>query len=335
MSDIYPFLDLASERLGGRVTYVTDEFFAAAQNMLKPGRGVFIEGRYTDRGKWMDGWESRRRRDGGHDWCVIRLGFTGMISRLCVDTNHFRGNNPESCSIELGCIEHEPGEDAAAWEHLDWTPLLPRSPLQPSTEHFFDVRAPGAASHLRLQIYPDGGVARFRAFGHACPDWQRRIDAGEEIDLVGAENGGRPIACSDQFFSEPWNLLMPGRSEHMGDGWETRRRRGPGHDWVILALGHRGLVREIEIDTNHFKGNYPDSCSIEAIELPNTDAAAPTETNAPWRTLLANTKLGPHMQHYFRDELTDPAPITHIRFNIFPDGGVSRLRVRGRALPVE
>jgi allantoicase len=302
------FLDLASERLGGSVVYANDDYFAEKENLIKPHAPVWKEHEYTDRGKWMDGWESRRKRVPGHDFAVVRLGCRGVVRGVVVDTSYFRGNYPESCSLD-GSVDGE-----------QWHELLPRSPLKGDSENLFAVEQPFAVTHVRLNIFPDGGVARLRVHGEVVPEWRLVGGLGNEIDLAAAENGGEVLTCSDSFFGPKHNLIMPGRAHNMSDGWETRRRRGPGHDWVIVKLTTEGRVRRVEIDTNHFKGNYPDTASLEG-----------SADGERWTELLPRTKLQAHTRHFFIDELASDAPFTHLRLNVYPDGGVSRLRVWGRA----
>jgi allantoicase len=248
-------IDLAAARVGGRALAANDEFFAPKENLLRPGRGVFIEGRYTDRGKWMDGWETRRRREPGHDWCVIRLGIAGVIRAVTVDTNHFRGNYPESCSLDAAAAAGDPSPDAVA--DLPWREILPRTPLTGHAENTLAVTDDARVTHVRLNIHPDGGVARLRVWGEARPDWAAITAIGRPVDLVAVAHGGVPLASSDEFFSEPHTLLMPYPPANMGDGWETRRRRGPGHDWVAIRLGHRG-GRPRSTGHDPLQGNYPD-----------------------------------------------------------------------------
>jgi allantoicase len=316
-------VDLAAERLGGAAVVANDEFFAEKENLLKPGRGIFIADKYTDRGKWMDGWETRRRRTAGHDWCVVKLGLRGIIKQVDIDTNHFLGNHPPFASLDAVCLTTELPN---AVETVQWIPILEKSPLNPGSQNPFAIASDETWTHVRLNIFPDGGVARLRIYGIVVPDWSK-LKPDELIDLAAVENGGVPLACSDMFFSSMNNLIMPGRSENMGDGWETKRRRGPGHDWIILKLGLPGTIRKIEVDTNHFKGNYPDMCSVEGCVAPGTvteDLAA-----TQWREILPKTKLQGDTRHFFERELAAIEGCTHIRLNIFPDGGVSRLRVWG------
>jgi allantoicase len=323
-------VDLAAERLGGKALRANDEFFAEKENLLKPGRGIFIADKYTDRGKWMDGWETRRRRTPGHDWCVVQHGLRGIIKQLDIDTNHFLGNHPSFASLDAVCLTSGLPEEV---ESLSWLPFLEQSPLNPGSQNLFEIANEQSWTHVRLNIFPDGGVARLRVYGVVVPDWTK-VKPGELVDLAAVENGGVPLSCSDMFFSSMNNLIMPGRSENMGDGWETKRRRGPGHDWIILKLGLPGTIRKIEVDTNHFKGNYPDTCSIEGCVAPG--ASAEELAAAQWREILPITKLEAHTQHFFERELSSIENCTHLRLNIYPDGGVSRLRAWGTpVLPQE
>jgi allantoicase len=321
-------VDLAAERVGGVALFANDEFFAEKENLLKPGRGVFIADKYTDRGKWMDGWESRRRRTPGHDWCVVRLGLRGIVRQVDIDTNHFLGNHPPFASLDAVDLTNDFPGDPGEIEMLSWAPLLEKSPLNPGLQNLFAIASDETWTHLRLNIFPDGGVARLRVYGIVVPDW-KKFKPGELIDLAAIENGGVPLACSDMFFSSMNNLIMPGRSENMGDGWETKRRRGPGHDWIILKLGRPGSIRKIEVDTNHFKGNYPDTCSIEGCTAPDASTDALTSSEITWCEILPKTKLEAHTRHFFEKELSAADNYTHLRLNIYPDGGVSRLRVWG------
>jgi allantoicase len=312
-------LDLASEKLGGKALACSDDFFAGMQNMLKPGRGVFIPDKYTEQGKWMDGWESRRKRTPGHDWCVVKLAAPGIIRGVDVDTNHFLGNHPPHCSIDACFATKEIPDDS------DWSEILPKANLYPGSQHFFDIKSDKLYSHVRLNIYPDGGIARFKVYGEVKKDWSV-LKNSEMVDLVSALNGGKAIRCNDMFFSHMDNLIMPGRSENMGDGWETKRNRTPNNkDWVILRLGTKGTIQKITIDTNFFKGNYPDRCKLEGCVADND--AMVEEGN--WKTLLPETKLQAHKEQQFEKEIVDHGPYTHVKLTIFPDGGISRLRLWG------
>jgi allantoicase len=328
-------VDLASERLGGKVLMANDEFFAPKENLIKPGRGVFIPDKYTDRGKWMDGWETRRRRTPGYDWCVIKLGLSGVIRKVDIDTNHFLGNHPPHASLDAVCLEKNARLDPESAGKAPWVNIVPQSPLNPGAQNFFEVSDARRWSHVLLNIFPDGGVSRLRLYGSVVPDWTH-IAPGALLDLAAIENGGAALSCSDMFFSSMNNLIMPGPPVNMGDGWETKRRRGPGHDWIIIQLGAPGIVEKIEVDTTHFKGNYPDTCSLDAASLKSLtgNQATPDATGlqAEWKELLPKTKLSAHTRHVFEKELARMEAVTHVRLNIHPDGGVGRLRVWGRRL---
>lgn len=316
--------DLAAERLGGKVLYATDDFFAEKENLIAPTRGVFIADKYTDRGKWMDGWESRRKRVPGHDWAVVQLATSGKIKGFDIDTNFFLGNHPPHASIEAIYLEN--AEGITDWDTLSWKEILPKSHLDAGSQNFYESNSDAIYTHLRLHIYPDGGVARLRVYGEVFKNWDT-FDASQEIDLLAAINGGQAIACNDMFFSAMSNLIMPNRGANMGDGWETKRNRTPNNrDWVVLKLAHKGTVDSIIVDTCHFKGNYPDSCSIEACVSDTDDVV----NNASWQTLLPQQKLSADFIHEFAQEVNDLGAVTHIRLNIFPDGGVSRLRIFGK-----
>ena len=305
--------DLAGERVGGCVLAASDEFFAEKENLIKAEDPVFIRDRYTDRGKWMDGWETRRRRLRGHDWALVRLGIPGVIHGIVVDTRFFTGNYPEQMSLEACTASPEAGTE----ELTDWIEIIPRSSLRGDTLHNFQVSHPQRFTHVRLNIFPDGGVARLRVHGEASPNWQRY---GREIDLAAAECGATVVDSTDQHYGHPENLIMPGPGRCMADGWETRRRRAPGHDWVTVRLAVEGIVHRVEVDTSHFKGNYPDACSLE-VSL--------TGEEGSWTEVLGQCKLQAHTQHTFEQEL-DAAPAARFaRFHIYPDGGVSRLRLFG------
>ena len=320
-------IDLAAERLGGKAVLCSDDFFAAKENLLKPGRGVFIPDKYTRRGKWMDGWESRRKRIPGHDWCIVELATPGRIHGVDIDTNHFLGNHPPLASLEACEVKKTKKTD---WEKETWKQILPQSSLQPGSQNLFEIRDQDIYTHVRLNIFPDGGVARLKVYGEVVKDWNN-IDVNEEIDLAAAVNGAKAVLCNDMFFSHMDNLIMPGRGINMGDGWETKRNRIPGNrDWMIVRLAHEGFIDRIIIDTRHFKGNYPDSCLIEGCHLAMEDENQLSDPGLHWTTILPQTKLSADSKHAFKKELASQEPFTHVRLTIFPDGGVSRMRLLGR-----
>jgi allantoicase len=320
------FIDLASERLGGAVIAASDEFFAPKGGLVLAVAPVWREGEYTDRGKWMDGWETRRRRDVlpgdasfdlAHDWCIVALGVRGIIHSVDVETTHFKGNYPESCAIEA-CVA--PGATTLDDLHrAKWQPVLERSALHGDSHNVHDVVGV-EATHVRLRIFPDGGVARLRVYGDVIPDWGAMRGQGE-VDLAAVVHGGRVVDASDMFFGSRNNLIMPGPPRGMADGWETKRRRTPGHDWTIVRLGRPGAVSRVDVDTRNFKGNAPAACSLDACT---------SGTAGDWTALLPRTALVPDRLHTFEAALRAIAGVTHVRLNIFPDGGIARLHVFGR-----
>ncbi|MCH8505077.1 MAG: allantoicase [Ectothiorhodospiraceae bacterium] len=320
-------VNLADARLGARAIAASDQFFAPLERMLNPEPARFYPDRFDDHGKWMDGWETRRRRNGGHDWAIIRLALPGRISGLDIDTSFFTGNFPPAASVEA-CLSSEgtPGPDAV------WTEILPATALRGDDHRFVAVEHDQVVTHLRVNIYPDGGIARLRVYGDVAVDWAGR-DRSQVVDLLALENGGRQIGWSDAHYGEPMNILKPGRGINMGDGWETRRRREPGNDWCILQLGCPGVIELVEVDTAHFKGNYPDRCSIQAARVDwGTEESIITQSMF-WETLLPEQPLSADAVHTFASELQALGTISPIRLNIIPDGGISRLRLHGRPVP--
>jgi allantoicase len=336
MAEFTELIDLAAERLGGSVLWATDDFFAEKENLLKPAEAIFIDGKYTDRGKWMDGWESRRKRNYAestraypeYDSCIIRLGLSGVVRGFVVDTAHFKGNYPKACAIEGASIEGHPDVSELLSESIRWTEVLPRSDLKGDSKNLFPIAGAARFTHLRFHIYPDGGVARLRVHGDVMPGarWMGRRERPQLVDLAAAEHGGLVTSCNDMFFGSRHNLIMPGRGVNMGDGWETKRSRRPGPDWVVVRLATEGAIERAIVDTLHFKGNAPDACAIDvATSASDPDGA----TGEGWRPLLARTSLQPHTAHVFEDALLDAGDATHVRLRIWPDGGVSRLRLFG------
>ncbi len=329
------YVDLASERLGGETLSCSDDFFAPMENLIKPGRGIFIEDKYTERGKWMDGWESRRsygrrfreQSNSDHDWCVIRLGVAGLIKGVDLDTNYFRGNAPQHISLEACNTSNQPNEAT------DWQEIIKKVAVKPHSQNIISVASEQSWTHVRLKMYPDGGIARFRVYGEADVNWDEFVE-GELIDLAAIKNGGKALLVSDMFFSDKNNLLMPGRGKDMGDGWETKRRRDPGPDWSIIKLADRGSVEKVIIDTCHFKGNYPDSFMLQGLVSENDDFIkdqASLEAQN-WQTIIEQRPLYAHREHLFIDEIQvdNNQSFTHLKLSIFPDGGVSRMRIFGR-----
>ena len=311
-------INLASPRLGAEAIIATDEFFADNARMLADAPPVFDPDTYDSNGKYMDGWESRRKRSGGHDFCIVKLGARGVIRGVDIDTSHFTGNYPPAASLEA-CVG-EPREDT------QWTELLAPVPLGPSAHHFHAIASDKAWTHVRLHIYPDGGIARLRIYGEPVPAWEGK-DRSAVHELSLANNGGRIIAYNNAHYGSVWTLLTKGRGINMGDGWETRRRREPGNDWIIVKLGGAGNVERIEVDTCHYKGNYPDRCSAQAAMV-SSEQSVVTEAMF-WPVLMSEQKLQADHIHDFTD-INKLGPVNHVKLNIFPDGGVSRLRIFGK-----
>ncbi|MCR5879473.1 allantoicase [Phenylobacterium sp. J367] len=317
------YVDLAQPRLGSEVVFATDDFFADKSRLISPEEPKFVPGLYDENGKWMDGWESRRKRIPGHDWCVIRLGVPGVVAGFEVDTRHFTGNYPPGAEIEVAHAEGDVPEDG-------WTKVTPRLELLGDDRIWVPIAHEAPVTHVRLHIYPDGGVARLRVWGKVMPDFAR---AGDDlIDLLAVEWGGRGIIANDEHYGKVGNLTAPGRGVDMGDGWETRRRREPGHDWAVLELGTFGRIEEVVVDTAHFKGNYPDRCSIQASARAHGAPEEIARQAEGWPVLLPEVKLQADHVHTFRDELAALGPVRFVRLNIYPDGGVSRLRLLGRVV---
>jgi len=316
--------DLVSSRVGGRALFASDEFFAPRSCLVEPEPAVFVPGKYTARGKWMDGWETRRRRTPGHDWCVLKLGLRGRLRAVDVDTSFFVGNQPEQASLEA--CDHRGPQTRQALERAVWMVVLPPSHLEPGTSNPFALKGQGPFTHVRLNIFPDGGVARLRVRGEVTVDLDRL--QGRLVDLAAVENGGVVLGASDEHFGRKGHLLLPGRASSMAEGWETRRRRGPGHDWAVVKLGAPGRVETVEIDTAHFKGNFPESAALEGCLAPGRSLAQ--LAGASWQELLPRTTLRAHARHRFAKQLRARGPFSHVRLLIYPDGGVSRLRIHGR-----
>lgn len=343
MSEFIHLPDLAAKRLGGLVLWASDDFFAPKESLLEPAKAVFDPDRYTVRGKEMDGWESRRKRRRplgrtGHDSAIIELGLPGALRGVDVDTSFFLGNYPAACSLDAVRLDRfVPTE---RMDGVPWREVLPRALLQGGQSNRFALADDATYTHVRLHIYPDGGVARLRVYGDVRPDWERLARERGWLDLAAMENGGRAVVSTDDFFSHKSNLIVPGRSSFMGDGWETKRRRGGPdtdwfvdddvHDWVVLAVGRPGRVHKLEVDTNHFKGNFPDTVRVEAVQVTGPlDETVEACALLPWRELLPRTPLEAHRRHHFEAELGDVGVVTHLRMAIYPDGGISRLRAWG------
>ncbi len=316
------WIRLEQPRLGTEVVYATDDFFAPKERLIDPADPVWIDDKYDDNGKWMDGWESRRKRVEGYDYCIVKLGIPGIIHGFDVDTSFFTGNYPPAASIDA-CVSDQylPGDDA------DWREFVPRADLEGDSRNYFSVDSDVAITHLRLNIYPDGGVARLRIYGEVQPDLSR-YSADESIDLVSMRNGGRALLASDEHYGSMHNLNLPDQGTHMGDGWETARRRGPGCDWVVFELGQPGTIEKVQIDTSFYKGNFPDRAEIRGARVSSIEDLE--KESADWPVLLPESKLEMDSVLEFTDELQNVGVVSHVRLHSIPDGGVMRLRVIGK-----
>jgi allantoicase len=315
------FVNLAAPELGAAVCSVSDEFFAPAKRMLAAGKPRFIADLYDAHGKWMDGWESRRKRTPGNDVCVIRI-CPGIIRRVEIDTSFFTGNYAPAAMLEACRVELEPDENTV------WTELVAKTELQGDSQRSFVVNHEENWNYIRLNIYPDGGIARLRVYGEAIHP-QNAAASEHYIDLSSSTAGGQALACNNMHYGNMSNLLSDRAVANMGDGWETRRRRQPGNDWVILSLAQKGKVARIEVDTAFFRGNYPARCSLKG-GCPTTDAELVSESEN-WAEILPQVTLGPDQLHIFEHQLKDAGNVTHVRFDIYPDGGIARLRLAGLA----
>ncbi|MBH5337652.1 allantoicase [Streptomyces pactum] len=333
----FPFAhlaDLADRRLGAGVIAANDEFFAERENLLKPEAAHFDPEAFGHKGKIMDGWETRRRRgtgpdvphpaDDDHDWALIRLGAPGVVRGIVVDTAHFRGNYPQAVSVEATSVPGSPSPEDLLADDVEWTVLVPRTPVGGHAANGFTVDCERRFTHLRLKQHPDGGIARLRVYGEVAPapEWLAALGT---FDLVALENGGAVEDASDRFYSPPTNTIQPGRSRKMDDGWETRRRRDKGNDWVRYRLTEQAEIRAVEIDTGYLKGNSAGWAALYALDA--TSGADPADHTTGWVEILPRTRLQPDTVHRFLP--ADAPAATHVRIDIFPDGGIARLRLHG------
>ncbi|MCS5589832.1 MAG: allantoicase [Candidatus Thioglobus sp.] len=323
-------IDIASSDQGSKVIYCSDEFFADSSRMLQANDPVWIEGKYDENGKWMDGWESRRRRDGKNDFCFIRLGSTSIINNFNIDTSHFTGNFAPAISILGCCVPGGTTDDRVVDGSAvsEWFDLLTQENLKSDSHNLFSCKSTQPLTHLKITLYPDGGIARFRAYGNTYSEDTKYQMTGTNV--ISKESGARAVFANDEHFGCLSNVLEEHDPLSMADGWETRRRRKPGNDWGIIALSSPAKVHEIVIDTSFFKGNFPDTFSISSTNMTDTDDNTLIEKSNTWDKIIERKKLGMNKIHIFKKEdLLHEQEITHVRIDIFPDGGIARLKLIG------
>ena len=318
-------INLADPRLGSKVIFKTDDFFASANRIINPNPPIFKDGVFDRHGKWMDGWETRRRRKKGFDYLIIKLGKPGRIFSVDIDTTHFSGNQPMYASLEA-CQNNKKLNS-----NSKWSKILNYKKLRPNKNHKFSIKNKSIFTHVKLNIYPDGGVARLRLYGEIET---KNINYGSKtVNLTSMLNGASIVGCNNEHFGRAENVLSPGKGKNMGDGWETRRSRGKNFDWLIIKMGRTGKINKIEIDTHHFKGNYPDRCSVQGIFIPKklSNNSIVKKSNK-WKTLVNKAKLHPHKKHNFKIKTPKTNKVNYIRINIYPDGGISRIRTFGKVI---
>jgi len=318
-------IDLAQPRLGSKVIFKTDDFFASASRIIDPSPAVFKEGLFDKNGKWMDGWESRRKRTSGHDFLIIKLGKPGSINKVDVDTSHFNGNQPSMISLE-GCYSKSKNI-----KDLKWKILISKKKTKPNSHHIFNTSSKTIFTHVKLNIFPDGGVARLRLYGSISKENNKF--GNKTINLASLLNGASVTACNNEHFGKAENILAPGKAKSMGDGWETRRRRDKGFDWLILNPINGKKIDKIEISTHHFKGNFPSHCSLQASFVSNKKSSSSiVKSSVKWKFLLYKINLSANKTHTFKNTLMKNDKINFIKINIFPDGGISRFKIFGKAI---
>jgi allantoicase len=318
-------IDLAQPRLGSKVIFKTDDFFASAHRIINPLLPVFKEGLFDKNGKWMDGWESRRKRISGHDFLIIKLGKPGSINKVDVDTSHFNGNQPSMISLE-GC-----NSKSKNLKDLNWKTIIRKKKTKANSHHLFNTSSKSIFTHIKLNIFPDGGVARLRLYGNISKT--NNNFRNKTVNLTSLLNGASVIACNNEHFGKAENILAPGKAKNMGDGWETRRRRDKGFDWLILSSIKGKKIDKIEISTHHFKGNFPSHCSLQAAFISNKKSSSTiVKSSNKWKFLMNKVVLSANKTHKFKNKLMKDNKINFIKINIFPDGGISRFKIFGKSI---
>ena len=318
-------VNLAEPKFGSKVIYKTDQFFGAANRILNSTKPIFKEGVYDNHGKWMDGWETRRRRKYGHDFLIVKLGRPGKIFDVDIDTSFFSGNQPSQASLQACFSKKNPTKNT------NWKTILKKKRLGPNQNHNFKIKNHSTFNFVKLNIFPDGGVARLRLNGKV--DLEKINIKGKNVNLSSILNGSTILGCNNEHFGKAENVLSPGSGFNMGDGWETRRSRGKNFDWIIIKFGMPGIIKKLEIDTHHFKGNYPDSLTVQSALIKDKLKSKKILNNSKkWKLLLGNTKLKPHKKHSYKSKTFSKNKVNCLRINIFPDGGISRIRAIGKVV---
>ena len=318
-------VNLAEPKFGSKIIYKTDQFFGAASRILNSQKPIFKEGIYDHHGKWMDGWETRRKRETGHDYLIIKLGRPGKIFNVDVDTSFFSGNQPSQASLQACYSKNKPSKNT------NWKTILNKKKLGPNKNHNFKIKNHSTFNFIKLNIFPDGGIARLKLNGKV--DLEKINLKGKNVNLSLISNGSTIVGCNNEHFGKAENVLSPGVGVNMGDGWETRRSRGKNFDWIIIKFGMPGIINKLEIDTHHFKGNYPETFTVQSALISNKAKSKKIIKNSKkWRLLIGKTKLKPHKKHSFKSKTFKKNKVNYLRINIFPDGGISRIRAFGQVI---
>ena len=318
-------VNLAETKFGSEIIYKTNEFFGAANRILSSSKPIFKEGVYDKHGKWMDGWETRRKRKEGHDFLIIKLGRPGKIFNVDIDTSYFSGNQPSQASLEACLSKTNPTKNTI------WKTILDKKKLGPDRNNNFKINNRSTFNFIKLNIFPDGGVARLRLNG--IVDLEKINLSGKNVNLSSILNGSTIVGCNNEHFGKAENVLSPGVGVNMGDGWETRRSRGKNVDWIIIKFGKPGIINKLEIDTHHFKGNYPESLTVQSALITNNINSNKILINSKnWKIFLEKMKLKPHKKHIFKSNINKKNKVNFLKINIFPDGGISRIRAFGKVV---
>ncbi|CCE86818.1 Piso0_005331 [Millerozyma farinosa CBS 7064] len=327
---VYKYTDVIGEKVGGRVVKLSDEWFAAAENLIKPKAPIRDATRFTHAGAWYDGWETRRHNTAEADFVIIRMGVSSAKLIGCeVDTAFFNGNHAPHISVEAVHLDDD--NEIETLPESQWETVIDKVECGPSQKHFFvrDGLTSSSYTHVRLRMYPDGGIARFRLYGSVIPIYPKNV--ATVLDMASVKNGGVAIRVSDQHFGSADNLVLPGRGHDMSDGWETKRSREPGHvDWVVIRLGALTKISQIVVDTAHFRGNFPQKVNVKAIRK-SSDEEVPAHDSKEWELLVPDSKTGPHAEHQY--DVSSGNAYSHVLLTIIPDGGVKRVRVFGNIVP--